>query len=582
MTKLELLREEMMKENIGLYLIPTSDPHQSEYISEHWKGREWLSGFTGSAGILVVTSSEAGLWTDGRYFIQAEQELKNIDITLFKMGEKNVITVKEYIKHNYENDKKIGVYGQLISISQYESIFGDIEGVEVEVELDLIDRIWTDRPDKAKSKLFIHDEKFSGEATKRKIRRLRERMKVESEDYRIISSLDEIAWLLNLRGNDIKNNPVFLSYVIVSDCDCKLFTDAIISDSIYHYALEQGFSIESIEEFEKSLEQIRFKTVGMDPNKTSIWTKTKLSGNKKKYSKEILTEFESIKNDIQIVNLKKTYRDDGIAMIKLLSWIERERVNDKITEIEIAKKAREYRESNKNFIEESFDTIAGYKEHGAMMHYCADESSNYNIEGEGLLLIDSGGQYLTGTTDITRTISIGNPTLKQKEHYTLVLKGMINLSRARFLEDTNGATLDILAREFLWREGIDYKSGTGHGIGYFLSVHLGENRISPKALKSKFKPGMIVTNEPGVYIEGEYGIRIENVLLVKEFIENESGKFLEFETLTLCPLDKKLIDIDLLTYDEKKWISDYHSRIREEIGEFLTEEELELIWYIEK
>lgn len=569
----------MKKESIDIYLVPTSDPHQSEYLSEHWKARKWLSGFTGSAGMLIVTMDEAGLWTDGRYFIQAEKELADTGIKLYKMGIPGEVTVDGYIRNKMIDGGNLGFYGKDISISQYKFLLQGLINIKISMDIDLVDRIWKERPEKPKSEIFIHEERFTGESAKSKISRVRNHLSKYGIDYKIVSSLDEIAWLFSLRGRDIKNNPVFLSFAAISGEEAVLFTDSIINSDVRDYAKRDGFSIETMDKFESYLQSIESKTVSLDPEKNSIWIKNKLQDNKIVLGKEVITYYESVRNEIQIENLRNTHKQDGASVIKLLSWIKKSLDSgEKISEMDISDKLIELRAKNDYFIEPSFDTIAGYREHGAMMHYCADEESNYTLEKDGMLLIDSGGQYLSGTTDITRTITLGNPTDKQKKHFTLALKGMINLSKAKFLDGTKGIALDMLAREFLWNENIDYKSGTGHGIGYCLSVHLGDQRISPRAESSMLKTGMTVSNEPGVYVEGEYGLRTENVLLVKDDEVNDSGKFLSFETLTLCPFDKELIDFDLLTEEEIKWIEDYHSRVRNEMKGLLTEEEMELIW----
>ncbi|MDO5707221.1 MAG: aminopeptidase P family protein [Andreesenia angusta] len=577
MDKINRLRLEMKKEDIDIYIVPTSDPHQSEYVSDHWKGREYLSGFTGSAGTLLVEADKAILWTDGRYFIQAENELKNSEIKLYRMGEKKYPSLKRYIRDALKNQKKIGIYGKLISISEFEDWIKDIDSSYYNIDLDLIDRIWVDRPKKPRTELFIHEEIYSGESTRDKLKRLREYMVEKEEHIHIVSSLDEIAYLFNLRANDIVNNPVFISYAVINKKEAILFTDAKYDENILKYSEEEGFIIRDISEFDKYLENIRLKNIGLDPNKTNMWIKEKLKFNKILYKPEILTEFESIRNKVQIENMKKTHIFDGVAVIKTLNYIYKN-IENNITEMDVSEKLREFRSKIEGFIEPSFDTIAAYGPNGAMMHYCADADSNSVLKRENLLLIDSGGQYLSGTTDITRTISLGKTSDEQIRDYTLVLKGMINLSRAKFMEKTSGSTLDILARNYLWNEGIDYKSGTGHGVGYLLSVHLGNQRISPNARNSRFKPGMVVTNEPGVYKEGKYGIRIENMLLVRESSMKSDDEFLEFETLTLCPFDKTLIDFNLLNNDEIDFIEKYHMRIRELMKDYLTDEEMALIW----
>lgn len=577
MNIIEKLRREMKKENIDFYVIPMADPNGSEYIPEYWKGIKYISGFTGSAGTLIVEEDKAILWTDGRYFIQAEEEL-NEEIKLYKMGIKKYPTIKEYIRKKLKEGKKLGIYGKLINSFEFKSWIDDIDS-EYELNIDLLDRIWSDRPEYIPKELFIIDEKYTGECTKSKIKRLRQYMKEKDEDIHIVSALDEIAYLYNLRGKDIKNNPVFISYTIISNDEAILYTNAIIRKEIENYAKIENFKIKSIDDFEKDIKSINNKKIGIDPRKTNIWIEDKLKNNIVKYNEEIITKFESIRNDVQIDNMKRSQIEDGIAVIKTLNYIYKN-IDKNISEIDISEKLIEYRKKSKSFLEPSFDTIAAYKEHGAMMHYKADRKSNYYLKKEGLLLIDSGGHYLTGTTDITRTISLGTPTKEEIRDYTLTLKGMISLTRTKFLMGTLGSSLDIIARRNLWKEGIDYKCGTGHGVGYILSVHLGEQRISPYANKSYLEQGMVITNEPGVYKEGKYGIRIENMLLVKKSEISDEENFLEFETLTLCPFDKKLIDFTLLNSEEIEFIEGYHNKIRNELGRYLDDEEKDLIWNI--
>lgn len=573
-----LLRKEMEKNGIDIYIVPTSDPHQSEYVSEHWKSREWLSGFTGSAGTVVVTRNEAGLWTDGRYFIQAEKELRGSGIDLYKMGMEGVPSLESFISARAKKGDVVGFFGQLMSVSKFKSLQSRLKGIEINSELDMIGNIWTDRPEQPLEKVFIHEEKYAGESSADKIKRLREIMREKKADYYMVSSLDEIAWLFNIRGGDVKNNPVTISYALISEDEAVLFIDQRkLSDDVKAHVELSGAAAVDIGCMKDHLKKLTAEsTVLICPEKTSVCVKSMIPEKcKVEEGEEMLTELEAVRNDVQTENLRDVQARDGAVMVKVLKWIY-EHV-EFISERDVQLKLDQLRREHEDFLEPSFDTIAAYKEHGAMMHYSVSEESNAILKKEGLLLIDTGGQYFGGTTDITRTISLGNPTDQERKDYTLTLKGMIALSELKFLEGSSGANLDATARQFLWKEGIDYKCGTGHGVGYFLGVHQGNQRISPKAQNSALKSGMVVTDEPGVYREGQYGIRIENMLLVKEFKQTESGRFLEFETLTLCPIDLNLVDPTLLSEGEKNWIREYHRTVYEKLQHHLFDDEISFL-----
>lgn len=578
--KLTLIRKLMKEKNIDAYIIPTSDPHQSEYVPSYWKGREWISGFTGSAGTIVITMDEAGLWTDGRYFIQAEEQLNGSEINLFRMGEPKVPSINKWIKNKLKSCSKVGIDGKLFSYSQVKSmkkVFDDKE-IMIDSKQDLISDIWNKRPSLPKEKVFIHDIKYSGKSTKEKLEIVREKMNKENVDYYIMSSLDDIAWIFNIRGRDILCNPVAISYAIVSMKSATLFIDNDKIDIEVRKTLnESGVDIKDYDEIECELKCLYSKSrIYLDPSKTSIWIYEAISRDCTIVEGEdIVMTFKAIKNSTEIENFKKCQVRDGVAMVRFLHWIDSNIGKENLTEISVSEKLEEFRKMGENFIEPSFETIAGYKDHGAIVHYSATKDSEYSLEQEGLLLIDSGGQYLDGTTDITRTVALGSLTDEEKKDFTLVLKGHIALSSAKFLYGTTGSRLDILARIPLWEQGLDYKHGTGHGVGYLLGVHEGPQRISVSHNDVKLESGMLITNEPGLYKAGKHGIRTENILLVVEDSETEFGKFMKFENTTFCPMNLRAVDAKLLTDEEKNWLNKYHKEVYEKISPYLNGEEKE-------
>lgn len=575
--RINLLRVLMKKKNIDAYIIPSSDSHQSEYTQAHFKSREWISGFTGSAGTVVITKDKAFLWTDGRYFIQAEKELEESEIELFKSGESDVPTINEYLEQILKEGQTVGFDGKLFSYKetqQMEKSFSK-KNIKLNIEYDLINKIWSSRPNLPREKVFIHDIKYSGRDVEKKLKCIRSIMKEKNTDYYLVSSLDDIAWMFNIRGNDILYNPVVISYALISLEHATIFIENEKLDvNVKKYLAENNIDIKDYYFIKDELENLPDeKTIYFDPSKTSIWCYKNIPQTMKKLNDDdIVEDLKAIKNEVEIENFKSAQLRDGVAMVKFLHWLDLNIENGNITEISASEKLEEIRSKGRNYISLSFDTIAGYKEHGAIVHYSADKKSNYKLEAKGMLLLDSGAQYLDGTTDITRTIVLGNITNEAKRDFTLVLKGHIALSCAKFLYGTTGTQLDVLARTPLWEDGKDYKHGTGHGIGYLLGVHEGPQRISPVPSSIKLEAGMLVTNEPGFYKKGEYGIRTENVLLVREQKETEFGRFMEFETTTLCPIDINGIDKDLLNTSEKKWINNYHKAVYEKLSPHLDKE----------
>ncbi len=575
--KIDILRKHMKENNLKAYIIPSSDAHQSEYVAEYWKSRQWTSGFTGSAGTLVITLDYAGLWTDGRYFIQAERQLEGSEIKLFKMAQPKVPTYTEWLCNSLSKGDTVGIDGRVFSISSFEDMEKQLnkKGIELKVVGDLIDTIWKDRPSIPKEKIFDHLVKYAGKSRKDKLDDIRKNMKINEAEYYVLSSLDDIAWLFNIRGNDVPNNPVVTSYALIALDYAYIFID---KDKVPESMVKE-LAIDSIEfkdynSIDSILKDLKSTTIMLDPDKTNVWLYKSIDTSVKIVRElNLTTKLKAVKNEIEIHNLNKCQQKDGVAMVKFIKWLKDEVTNGKITEISATEKLESFRKEQEFFIEPSFDTIAAYKENAAMMHYKANENSNAELKPEGFFLVDSGGQYLDGTTDITRTIVLGKLTEKEKEDFTLVLKSHIGLAKAVFLEGATGSNIDILARRPLWERGIDYKCGTGHGVGFLLNVHEGPQRFSQVPNTIKLEPGMIITNEPGIYREGEHGIRTENTLLVKEKETTEFGTFMEFKTISFCPIDLEGIKASMLTLEEKQWLNEYHKEVYQKLSPYLNDEE---------
>lgn len=572
------LRELMKERGIDVYVIPSSDYHQSEYVGEYFKSREFISGFTGSAGMVVVTENEAGLWTDGRYFIQAEKQLEESTITLFKMGEENVPTYIEYIGKNLKNGQCLGFDGKVLSgknVFDIKSGFGKKE-IKIEDRYDLVGEMWNDRPALPKSNVFILDEKYCGESFESKIERVRRKMSDLNANKHILTSLDDIAWLFNIRGRDVKNNPVSLSYAMISNEEAVLYIDKNkITEEVEKYFIDKNIQLKdyfSIYEDVKNIE--REDIVLLDTTKVNYLIYNSIPAETEIIDKpNPSTLMKACKNDIELENLKNAHIKDGVAVTKFMYWLKKNIGSQEITEMSAAEKLESFRKEWADYIEPSFNTISAYEANAAMMHYSANKDSNSQLAPRNLLLVDSGGQYIDGTTDITRTFVLGECSEEVKEHFTLVLKGMLSLSMIKFMHGVTGTNLDILARKPVWSRGIDYKCGTGHGVGFLLNVHEGPHSIrwqyNPQVLES----GMTVTNEPGVYIQGSHGIRLENELIVRNAEKTDFGQFMVFETMTYAPLDLDGVVIELLNEEEKEFLNNYHQIVFEKISPFLSEEE---------
>lgn len=580
MNKLSRLRSVMKGKGINYYIITSSDPHQSEYVAEHYKGRAYISGFTGSAGTLLVAEDSAKLWTDGRYFIQAEEQLKDSRIDLMKMNIDGYPTLNEWIEKSVKENEVIGFYGNCYSCNDYKKLLeiSKENKFKIVMEEDLLQEVWEDRPSLPSDEIFIHDVKFAGKAASEKIKEVREKMNKLHVDSYIISSLDDIAWLFNIRGNDVKFTPIVICYAIITKSEAKLYID----NNKVNHKVRESLKLEGIQVIDYNLITDYVKnikgTVLIDPAKTNASIYSSINPNLKIIEDtNITTILKAVKNDIEIENMEKSQVRDGVAMVKFIKWLRETIGKEKVTEISATKKLSNLRAEAENSKGDSFATIAGYKEHAAMMHYSATKESDYELKEEGLFLLDSGGQYLDGTTDITRTFALGKLTEEEKKDYTLVLKGHIALSKAKFLKSATGSTLDILARKPLWDEGLDYKCGTGHGVGFFLSVHEGPQGIRPYGNNVPLEPGMVLTNEPGVYKEGKHGIRIENTLLVVKDKENENGEFYKFKTISYCPIDLNAIEVKLLNEEEKQWLNEYHKIVFEKLNLYLNDDEIEFL-----
>ncbi len=582
-TKIQKLRELMKERRIDAYIIPSDDNHQSEYVGDYFKAREYMTGFTGSAGTAVVMMDKVGLWTDGRYFLQAENQLKGTGIELYKAGNSGVPTVEEFLVDKMPQSGVLGFDGRLIAIKQgsnFEKKLSE-KKVSIKYDEDLVDLVWEDRPEISKEKVFYLEEKYSGESTASKLKRLREYMNSIGSNYHILTSLDDIAWLFNIRGNDVKYSPLVLSYAIIGLEKSTLFIDeSKLSDEIKSMLTNDKVQLkayndiyEAVKEFKKS------DTVLLDPNRINYALYKNISplATKAEATNPTIL-FKAMKNKTELENMRKAQIKDSVSLTKLMYWIKNNYKTEEITELNVSDKLEEFRKQQEGYLWQSFDPICAFKEHAAMMHYSATEESNVRLTQGHLFLIDTGGNYNEGSTDITRTLALGEVSSEIKTHFTAVVRGMINLSRAKFLYGCKGLNLDILARQPIWDMDLDYKCGTGHGVGYLLNIHEGPCGfrwyVSPYVDDNNvLEEGMVITNEPGVYIDGSHGIRIENELVVRKGIQNIQGQFMYMETITFVPIDLDAIDVKLMNREEREYLNDYHKMVYEKISPFLTEEE---------
>lgn len=578
--RLESLREVMRREHLSAFIFPSTDAHQSEYVADHWQGRTWISGFNGSAGTAVVTMKSAALWTDSRYFLAAEEQLKGTEFQLMKLKIEGTPTISEWLAQELQGENaEVGLDGMVNSYHETMGLIADLRksgGITVRTNLDPLGLIWTDRPAIPANPVEIQPMEFAGESVASKISRIRTALRQRHADGMLISALDDIAWTLNLRGTDVHCVPVFVSYLLISSQQVSLYVDsAKINDEVKAYLTENGISLYPYNKVAEGLERYSEYNILLDGDETSyfLWKTVKcqeiIAGNSP------VPAMKAQKNDREIAGFRQAMLRDGVAMVKFLRWLKPAVEAGGQTEISIDRKLTSLRAEQHLFRDISFDTIAGYQAHGAIVHYEATPETDVALKPEGLILIDSGAQYQDGTTDITRTIALGPVTEEMKHVYTLVLKGHIQLELAKFPDGASGTQLDALARECMWREGYNYLHGTGHGVGSYLSVHEGPHQIRMEWKPTPLRAGMTVTNEPGLYLSGKFGVRIENTLLIKDYQTTEFGKFLQMESLTLCPIDLIPVDFSMLQPEEIEWLDTYHRDVFEKLSPYLEGEDLE-------
>ena len=580
MDNIDRLRAKMKENKVDMYLVTSDDFHGSEFTGKYFKTREYLSGFTGSAGILIVTMTDAALWTDGRYYLQAEDELKNTQIRLFKDGMPGVETYISYIYNNLKENMTLGFDGRCIMASTIIAIKKHFQmlGINIRIngEMDLAGEIWKDRPKLPNAKAFVLDKKYTGEDAADKIKRLRLEMNKHNSSYHVICSLDDICWLLNIRGRDIDFCPLVMSFLIVSQENIWIFVNNNKIENIREYLNDIGVLIRPYEDIYNAASNIEVQNdsnIMCDLSKLNYRLYNSIKNNRILNIPNPTTDMKSIKNDVELENIKLAHIKDAIAYIRFLMWFEDNKTKCP-TELEVATALLKQRQQMENFLEESFESIVAYGENGAIVHYSPfTKDNNTKLDKKSLVLIDTGGHYLNGTTDITRTLVCGELTPQEKKDFTLVLKGNLSLSNVRIPKGISGVSLDAIARAPIWKEGRDFNHGTGHGVGYLLNVHEGPQNISFRTGRRNvaFKAGMLTSNEPGIYIKGSYGIRLENLMFCKESKENND--FLEFETVTMVPFDVRAIDYDLLSDEELRYLNEYHDSVVENLAPYLNNEE---------
>ena len=581
--RIHALRMTFRPNNIKAFIIPSTDPHLSEYVAPYWMSREWISGFTGSAGTAVILMDKAGLWTDSRYFLQAEKELEGSGITLYKEMLPETPSITKFLCQNLKPGESVSIDGKMFSVQQVEQMKEDLAPYQLQVNLfgDPLKNIWKDRPSMPDAPAFIYDVKYAGKSCGEKVAAIRTELKKKGIFALFLSSLDEIAWTLNLRGSDVHCNPVIVSYLLVTQDEVVYFiSPEKITQEVNEYLQEQQVSLRKYDEAESFLNSFTGENILIDPKKTNYAIYSAINPACKVVRGESpVTLLKAIRNEQEIAGIHHAMQRYGVALVKFLKWLEASVLSGKETELSVDRKLHEFRAAQPLYIGESFDTIAGYKEHGAIVHYSATEESDVTLQSKGFLLLDSGAQYLDGTTDITRTIALGELTEEEKTDYTLILKGHIALAMAKFPAGTRGAQLDVLARMPIWSHGMNFLHGTGHGVGHFLSVHEGPQSIRMNENPIVLQPGMVTSNEPGVYKAGSHGIRTENLTLVCKDKEGMFGEYFKFETITLCPICKKGIIKEMLTAEEVKWFNDYHQTVYKKLSPSLNEEEKK--WLLE-
>ena len=576
--RIEALREVMRREHLSAFIFPSTDPHQGEYIPDHWKGREFISGFNGSAGTAVVTMKSAALWTDSRYFIAAEEQLKGTEYQLMKLKIEGTPTIADWIGSECGPGAEIGVDGMVNSASFVKELIADLRkqgGITVRTNLDPLSQIWRNRPAVPEDKVEIYPMEYAGEAVHDKIARIRKGLRELHADGMLMSALDDIAWTLNLRGSDVHCNPVFVSYLLISSKDVTLYINKVkLSSDVLAYLSAEGVGVAPYEEVKKGLKDYFEYNILLDPDEVN-YTLYRTVGREIVEAESPVKRLKTIKNATEIAGFKSAMLKDGIAMVKFLKWLKPAVEVGGQTEMSVDEKLTSLRAEQPLFRGLSFDTIAGYQAHGAIVHYEATPTTDAPLKAEGLLLLDSGGQYLDGTTDITRTIALGPLTEEQRHIYTLVLKGHIQIELCKFPSGSSGTQIDILARKDMWREGLNYLHGTGHGVGTYLNVHEGPHQFRMEWKPAPLVAGMTITDEPGIYLADKFGARIENTLLITPYMETEFGKFLQFESLTLCPIDKAPIVVDMMTQEEIQWLDNYHRKVFETLSPHLENDDVE-------
>lgn len=577
--RLASLREVMKREHLAAFIFPSTDAHQSEYVADHWLGRAWISGFNGSAGTAVVTMTSAALWTDSRYFLAAEEQLKGTEFQLMKLRIPGTPSIAEWLGKELADvaSPEVGLDGWVNSYAATSSLISDLRkagGITVRTNLDPLAEIWKDRPSIPENPVEIQPLEYAGEDATSKIQRIRKALRTYHADGMLVSALDDLAWTLNLRGTDVHCNPVFVGYLLIASDKVSLFVDeAKVSAEVRAYLEAHGVSLYNYNKVEDGLKEYSEYNILLDGNETSyyLWKTVKCQEIVAKTSP--IPAMKAVKCEAEIAGYRRAMLRDGVAMVKFLKWLVPAVEAGGQTEMSIDKKLTSLRAEQELFRDISFDTIAGYQAHGAIVHYEASPETDAPLKPEGFLLLDSGAQYQDGTTDITRTIALGPVTEEMKHIYTLVLKGHIQLELAKFPDGASGTQLDALARECMWREGLNFLHGTGHGVGSYLNVHEGPHQVRMEYMPAPLRAGMTVTDEPGLYLAGKFGVRIENTLLIKDYMETEFGKFLQMESLTLCPIDTAPIDVDMLLPEELNWLNSYHAEVYAKLAPYLDEEE---------
>ena len=596
--RLEDLREVMRREHLAAFIFPSTDPHQSEYVADHWKGREWISGFNGSAGTAVVTLNAAALWTDSRYFLAAEEQLGGTEFQLMKLKVEGTPTIAEWLgkeitahRHPYEDWTEVGVDGWCSSANSVKEMIADLRkenGITLRTNFDPLRQIWMDRPSIPQNPIEIYPIEYAGESCHDKIARIRQALRQRHADGMLMAALDDIAWTVNLRGSDVHCNPVFVSYLLISSKSVTLYINKKkLTPEVSAYLKAEDIRVEDYEQVKNGLKNYFEYNILLDPDEVNyaLYEVVRNKGKMNDLPKTEIVEEESpvkrmktVKNEREIASFRSAMLKDGIAMVKFLRDLElriKKIENEPLTEIGVDEILTALRAEQPLFRGISFDTIAGYAEHGAIVHYEATPETDIPLRPEGFLLLDSGAQYLEGTTDITRTIALGPLTDEMKKVYTLVLKGHIQIELCKFPSGSSGTQIDILARQAMWREGLNYLHGTGHGVGTYLNVHEGPHQFRMEWKPAPLVAGMTITDEPGIYLAGKFGVRIENTLLVVPYMETEFGKFLQFKSLTLCPIDKSPIVVEMLTREEIDWLNGYHQHVYDTLSPHLTSEENE-------